>query len=93
MAKAESAREQQDQQKVLEFLQEWAKSGERGQCLVQQFKYYCENITLDKDGKRNFLGSTNFEIMETQDERWLKFDWKHAKHPDPTHSSVVILNG
>jgi len=52
--KAELAREPQDQQKVLEFLREGAESGEHGQYLVvQQFKYYFENIRLDKDGERN----------------------------------------
>lgn len=56
-------------------------------------KFDAPGDLYDKNGKRNFSESINFEIMETQDEGWLKFYRKPAEHPDSTHSSVVILNG
>jgi len=52
--KSEQAREERNQQKVLEFVKRRAKGGEYGErLLVLPFKYFYENINLEKRGDLN----------------------------------------
>ena len=56
-----------------------------------RFGFDAPGDIYDKNGKRNFSESINFEVMETEDEAWLKLDCRDAKDPNPANSSVVIL--